>query len=351
MRLPHIEFRSTFLQTVCLLIGIMGLNGAAWGKTVQWDLAKYRQELQLIQLQAENVQKQSDLPLLEARINAFPDELVVTYPISNDETARQKVSMSWLRDYFTHNRLLYPDDRLAEDPNLINFIALIETRSNEMEALTPFDLDASEVNAKRDNILSERIYNWKAEKEESVDEEEEEEDFEMPEEPAAFEEVMEFIERYGTYIIAVFLGIFILFLLWRVTRNLDLRKKKEVLDIGSGGGLLKEDDPRDSETMRKVASTAKEQQKFNAAVRYYYLALILALHEEEIIRYKSSLTNWEYFRKMKANGFPEAPTRLMTSIFDDTQYGHKQIEEAEFLSFMEQVSAMDEQVERRKPSS
>ena len=89
--------------------------------------------------------------------------------------------------------------------------------------------------------------------------------------------------------------------------------------------------------MKKVAFQASGEQKYTAALGYYYLALILMLHEDEIIPYRSSLTNWEYYRKMIALGFPKDLIHGITKDFDDTQYGHKLIQENEFQVFQHRI--------------
>ena len=293
--LPRVRFGWQFLPVILLFWLLPFQNNQLSAQRNDWTLDKYREQLFLIQIHAEQVEKNKDLDLLNARIKAFPDEVTVTYPVSNDETVRQKVSMKWMRDYFKYNPILYPEDSLDQDPALVNFMALMKTRIAEMEEIQRSYLDDGEVMTNRDEILSERIYKWKEEKD--PEKEEEEEDEPIFEEPTLADETNEFLEKFGTILAVVIIGLALLFLLYLVVRNLDLKKKKETIDIGSGGGLLREDDPRDSESMLKVAATAQKKGKWNAAVRFYYLTLILLLHEEELIRYRSSLTNWDISAK------------------------------------------------------
>ena len=333
--------RHSFLIPLLLIGMSCCLIPSSFARVVSWSIARYERELNTLSLLVEQVETRKELKQLEAAIQAFPDEVEITYSVSNDESAKQEVSMGWLRDYFEHNPALFEEDSLNRDPALQNLSRILELRAEEMQELNRLDIDKQEVRNNRNRILSDRLYEWKAEKEEP-------EEIEIPEfKPKKERETPEwlvgfelFLKDYGVYILWALLAVFILFIIYLVVRKLDFSKNEQVIDIGEGDGLLKEDDPRDSDTMKKVASKATGQQKYNAALRYYYLALILMLHEDEIIPYKSSLTNWEYYRKMLALGFPKDLIHGITRDFDDTQYGHKQIPLEEFRDFQKQVQSL-----------
>jgi hypothetical protein len=72
-----------------------------------------------------------------------------------------------------------------------------------------------------------------------------------------------------------------------------------------------------------------EQGRFNEALRFLYVALLLELHQRKVLRVEKWKTNRAYLREIAANN-PEilSPMKELTGVFNACCYGNKEIDEA-----------------------
>ncbi|MFQ6130901.1 MAG: DUF4129 domain-containing protein [Armatimonadota bacterium] len=83
---------------------------------------------------------------------------------------------------------------------------------------------------------------------------------------------------------------------------------------------LREKKPGD---LRRLAAQHAAKGDYRAALRWAYLALLVALDSGGLIEYDQRKTNWEYLRQLERDSALFAPARELTSLFDRKWYGHE----------------------------
>ncbi len=88
------------------------------------------------------------------------------------------------------------------------------------------------------------------------------------------------------------------------------------------------------------AQTQARSGDYRTAVRYLYLSSLLWLDERKLLRYDRSLTNREYLLQTQANPALQAQLQPVVSTFERVWYGHRELEEQDFLAYEEQVQGL-----------
>ncbi len=100
------------------------------------------------------------------------------------------------------------------------------------------------------------------------------------------------------------------------------------------------DDPTTSEDARDRAVGSEATQDFRMAIRYLYLASLLMLDEQGVIRYDRTLTNREHLRQVANNAELSDALRPVVNTFDRVWYGFAQVNEAMYEQFRQDVERL-----------
>lgn len=116
----------------------------------------------------------------------------------------------------------------------------------------------------------------------------------------------------------IILGIIVLIII-KVRKGMDKKSKvKEILGE-------KIDDKTTPESLRNKARVYLEKEDYRGAIRYDFIALLLLMHEKNIIYLDETKTNKEICNYLKKSGFPNIGIfQHMVNIFNSSWYGHKQ---------------------------
>ncbi|WP_316571405.1 DUF4129 domain-containing protein [Neobacillus sp. YIM B06451] len=88
------------------------------------------------------------------------------------------------------------------------------------------------------------------------------------------------------------------------------------------------------------ASRLEAEGQLRAAVRHFFLALLLFLDEQKCIEARQWKTNWEYFAELGKSSRVDADRFYeLASVFDEVTYGERQISNNDFLSFRSKIAA------------
>ncbi|WP_053365796.1 DUF4129 domain-containing protein [Bacillus sp. FJAT-27245] len=80
--------------------------------------------------------------------------------------------------------------------------------------------------------------------------------------------------------------------------------------------------------------------QLSKAVRHFFLALLLFLHEQKCIEARQWKTNWEYFAELGKSSRADADRFYeLASVFDEVTYGERQISNNDYLSFRGKIAA------------
>ena len=82
--------------------------------------------------------------------------------------------------------------------------------------------------------------------------------------------------------------------------------------------------------LRKLAGQHAARGDYRAALRWAYLALLVALDACGLIHYDQRKTNWEYLRQLERDSALFAPARELTLMFDRKWYGQEDTSAAEY---------------------
>ncbi|MCB9232560.1 MAG: DUF4129 domain-containing protein [Bacteroidia bacterium] len=276
---------------------------------------------------------------LKQHLLQLPEFVVVAYSMSNDETAVQRLSNNWLRNYFEYNVVEEENEHAAQMRAVNNLAFLLDREVTRLQDLGQFPLNDFELQKRVSDILKKDIYTFE-------DQRPEEKEKEKPTENA-FLNFMERIWKYIDVILVTLAAILVIFVLIRLGRWLDFRKKPEKVNLPVAGGLLRETDPRDSVSLREMAEKHLKTGSLELAVRYYYLAFILRLHESALIHFNPALTNWEYQFLLEKNHFPEKSSFGVTSTFDESHYGEKPVNRDRFARFLADLKDLEQVLEQK----
>ena len=122
-------------------------------------------------------------------------------------------------------------------------------------------------------------------------------------------------------LIALLAGVFAV-LVWVLVRWLRSRGpgSRPLLDNETEEALV---EARDSDSLYALAEQRAGAGDYRLALRYIYLALLVALDTDGVLRFDRSKTNWEYLRALRAEGRSDVYDAMapLTREFDRIWYG------------------------------
>ena len=267
-----------------------------------------------------------DPTIFSEKIKGFPKELIIKMPLSVSSRKAVPVSLNWIHQYL--------ENYSGEDNTPKQIIGLRQLSEalleQELELSESFLLKANEKSAleEANAILSEKIYDFdNNESADSLAPKKEESESEEGKGSSFFE------AGWNLVILIAFLFLAILGLL-RLFKVIDFNTVKNNPMVPVSGGLLKDEDPKDSDNLQEKGRISFESGDFASSIRYYYLAFILSLHEQSVLTYNPAFTNWEYFNAIIRHKFPEIPVYFVTLLFDESHYGGKAVSSENFNRFV-----------------
>ncbi|WP_298818726.1 DUF4129 domain-containing protein [Chloroflexus sp.] len=100
------------------------------------------------------------------------------------------------------------------------------------------------------------------------------------------------------------------------------------------------DDPVTVSEAQRLAAAARQASDRRSAVRYLYLAALLWLNEQGVLRYDRSLTNREYLQRLRSSSPARDLLEPVIATFDAVWYGFRPIDDQAFARYEEQVAAV-----------
>lgn len=123
-----------------------------------------------------------------------------------------------------------------------------------------------------------------------------------------------------------------------------------VLARVGAGGLLTRPAPETEETYRGPGSSKRALEEaarmaaagdFRSALRLAYLAALLKLDEQELIRFDRTGTNWEYLAAIRSHPELYRALQPVTLTFDRKWYGREPAGESDYHGFVEAYRAVE----------
>ena len=141
-------------------------------------------------------------------------------------------------------------------------------------------------------------------------------------------------------LIALLAGLFTV-LVWLLVRWLRSRGpgSRPLLDDESEEALV---EARDSDSLYALAEQRAGAGDHRLALRYIYLALLVALDTGGVLRFDRSKTNWEYLRALRAEGRGDVYDAMtpLTREFDRIWYGFARATRADYASARDLYQAL-----------
>lgn len=99
---------------------------------------------------------------------------------------------------------------------------------------------------------------------------------------------------------------------------------------------------RDTDSLHALAERKAQEGDYRLALRFIYLALLVALDTGGVLRFDRSRTNWEYLRALRASGREDVYQAMMplTREFDRVWYGLARADAADYARARSQYEAL-----------
>ncbi len=99
---------------------------------------------------------------------------------------------------------------------------------------------------------------------------------------------------------------------------------------------------RDTDSLRALAEQKASQGDYRLALRFIYLALLVALDTDGVLRFDRSKTNWEYLRALRASGRADVYETMapLTRDFDRIWYGFAATDSGDYARALAQYDAL-----------
>ena len=107
-------------------------------------------------------------------------------------------------------------------------------------------------------------------------------------------------------------------------------------DVAASAGIAS----ASSTALLAVAAERASTGDYRGAVRAQFVALLLTLHEQDILRYDRSLTNREHLSRIGRNSSLAGALRPVVRVFDDVWYGNVPIGQTEYDDYARSTDAL-----------
>lgn len=107
-----------------------------------------------------------------------------------------------------------------------------------------------------------------------------------------------------------------------------------------------------TESLREKASECGRQGEYRQAIRYGYIALLLLMHERDILYLEETKTNREILQTLKRGGFPLLTAfERLADVFNASWYGHKEYTRDAYGSWNENMNLIWSRVSANEEKS
>jgi tetratricopeptide (TPR) repeat protein len=141
-------------------------------------------------------------------------------------------------------------------------------------------------------------------------------------------------------VIALGIGLFALLvaLLVSLLRRRTARARPPTLDETEAALV----EARDMDSLHALAERKAQEGDYRLALRFIYLALLVALDTGGVLRFDRSRTNWEYLRALRASGRDDVYQAMtpLTREFDRVWYGLAHADAADYARALSQYEAL-----------
>jgi hypothetical protein len=112
------------------------------------------------------------------------------------------------------------------------------------------------------------------------------------------------------------------------------RRVKEILGE-------KIDDRTTPSSLRQKASNFREAGDFRQSIRYDFIALLLLMHEKNLVYLDETKTNEEIFKYLRKNSFDRVDIfKRISDVFNSTWYGHRIADEDSYKAWSNSIALL-----------
>lgn len=310
-----------------------------------FTLQEYGEMLQTIEIIAkESIQKKDYKPLLK-ELQRIPEQITVVYTVQ-DKTIQKKTYLLWLKSYLNDflAKTITEDDKAIteilenaqEESNegkiipiaekVQKLIVTLQDMRQELLLMGYKSKDESDIKNKLNTIFDKKFEdenkktkknNWLSEKLENI--------------YYWLNKNFKALKNIWNWFLLAILVAAIIFIAIKVSKY--IKNTQQFVEETSHQGLLQADDPRNSKELIIKAKEYEQKGDFRMAVRYYYVAFIIELEEQEILSYQPYFTNWEYQRKLLSMGYSQEEIYHLTAYFDKVWYGMYPVTNVEYQHY------------------
>lgn len=313
-----------------------------------FTLQEYGEMLQTIEVIAkQSIEKKNYSPLIK-ELERIPERILITYTLQ-DKTVEKNIHLMWLKTYLSK----YVSETEEDSKKITEILENAQETEGENGEIKIIPISEKvqtlvrTMQTMREELL---LMGYKSEDEETIKNklgkllnntfEEEEETEKKP------HWLTEKLHNLYNWVNKNFKGLkniwnwFLLILLVVIIILVVMKAKKYIknsekfIEETAHSGLLQADDPRSSKELVLKAKEHEKKGDFRMAVRYYYVAFIITLEEQEILAYQPYFTNWEYHRKLLSMGFEQQEIYYLTAFFDKVWYGMYAVNAVEYQNYV-----------------
>lgn len=101
------------------------------------------------------------------------------------------------------------------------------------------------------------------------------------------------------------------------------------------------DDRTTPSSLRKKASSFREAGDLRQAIRYDFIALLLLMHEKNLVYLDETKTNEEIYKYLRKNSFDRVDIfKRISDIFNSTWYGHRIADEDNYKAWSNSIALL-----------
>lgn len=146
------------------------------------------------------------------------------------------------------------------------------------------------------------------------------------------EELPEAIPKVFLAVAAIIAVIIIAIIIFNIVKI--FRRRSEIKEI-LGVEILEQATP---DSLKDTAIKFEQQEDYPSAVRYYYIALLLLMHESKMIFLEETKTNHEIYSYLKREKYPFAMSfKEVINVFNAIWYGKKSFNSEAYSNYKNRI--------------
>ncbi len=314
-----------------------------------FTLQEYGEMLQTIEVIAKQSIEKKDYQILIKELERIPKQITISYTVQ-DKTIEKKIHLTWLKNYLSAY-ISETEENGKKMTEILENAQETEGENGETKII-PISEKVQTLVRTMQTMREELLFmGYKSEDEETIKnklnklltDKFEQKDDTSKEKTNWLEEKLDNLSKWiqknfkgiknlwNWFLLIVFVGL-IVFLAIKAKNY--IKSSEKFIEETTHSGLLQADDPRSSKELVLKAKEHEKKGDFRMAVRYYYVAFIITLEEQEILAYQPYFTNWEYHRKLLSMGFEQQEIYYLTAFFDKVWYGMYAVNAVEYQNYV-----------------